>query len=209
MKWLETWLHEATAWLLPVVLLALAVLVATTLLAFGGFLREALGRRAALRAWQSGWPALRDPSRPRRERWQAFTATRCGPGLLAVLAARGADGRGTGEDAELEELAAAGEAQAAALVARSNVVARAAPTLGLMATLIPMGPALLSLADDDVAGLARSLAVAFGATVVGLLVGLLRSVIGSVRRQWYAADLAAFDAFTEALRAAPATEAAA
>jgi biopolymer transport protein ExbB/TolQ len=72
-----------------------------------------------------------------------------------------------------------------------------------------MGPALLSLADNDVAGLARSLALAFGATVVGLLVGLLRSVVGSVRRQWYAADLARFDAFVEGLRTAPAPEAAA
>lgn len=209
MNELETWLHQATAWLLPLVLGVLFVLVATTLLAFGGFLREALGRRSASHRRASPEPVWNDAALPRQVRWQAFLAAPHGPGLLAVLAARAAAGNVRGDDGELEALGLAGEAVAGAAVARSNLVARAAPTLGLMATLIPMGPALLSLADDDVAGLARSLAVAFGATVVGLLVGLLRSVVGSVRRQWYAADLAAFDAFAESLRTAPVAEVAA
>ena len=208
MKELETLLHEATAWLLPLVLAALAVLVTTTLLAFGGFLREAIGRRAA-RQRGAQPPTWMDSALPRTGRWQAFLAASPGPGLLAALVARAVAGKVRGTDAELEGLAVTGETLASAAVARSNLVARAAPTLGLMATLIPMGPAVLTLADNDVAGLARSLAVAFGATVVGLLVGLLRSVVGSVRRQWYAADLAEFDAFAESLRAAPATEVAA
>lgn len=208
MKELETWLHEAVAWLLPLVLFALVVLVATTLVAFGGFLREALARRAVLRRAAGQAAAWMDPALSRQARWQAFLADRHAPGLLAALAARAARTR-RGDDAELDTLAAVGETLASAAVARSNLVARAAPTLGLMATLIPMGPALLSLADNDVAGLARSLAVAFGATVLGLLVGLLRSVVGSVRRQWYAADLALFDAFVEGLRAASVAEVAA
>lgn len=209
MKELETWLHEAVAWLLPFVLFALVVLVATTLVAFGGFLREALGRRASWRRDRLQRAAWQDPALPRAARWQAFVAAPHGPGLLLALASRAAAGDLRGDDGELQALAAAGETLASAAVARSNLVARAAPTLGLMATLIPMGPALLSLADNDVAGLARSLAVAFGATVVGLLVGLLRSVMGSVRRQWYEADLVAFDAFAEALVTAPAAEVAA
>lgn len=209
MKELETWLHEATAWLLPLVLFALVVLVATTLVEFGGFLREALGRRAARRLEQKQRAAWQDPALSRVVRWQAFVLHPHGPGLLAALVSRAVAGKLRGDDGELQALAVAGETLASAAVARNNLVARAAPTLGLMATLIPMGPALLSLADNDVAGLARSLAVAFGATVLGLLVGLLRSLIGSVRRQWYAADLAAFEAFVEALAVDPAAEVAA
>lgn len=209
MKELETWLHEATAWLLPLVLFSLVVLVATTLVALGGFLREALGRRAVLRRDQKQRAAWQDPALSRATRWQAFVLHPHGPGLLAALVSRALAGKLRGDDGELQALAAAVDTLASAAVTRSNLVARAAPTLGLMATLIPMGPALLSLADNDVAALARSLAVAFGATVLGLLVGLLRSLMGSVRRQWYAADLSAFDAFAEALAAAPVAEVAA
>lgn len=209
MKELEAWLHEATAWLLPFVLFTLAVLVASTLLAFGGFLREAIGRRVARRRSARSSRAWLDHALPREVRWKSFVSHPHGPGLLAAMALRAAADRGRGEDSVLESIGATGEALASAAVARSNLVARAAPTLGLMATLIPMGPALLSLADNDVAGLARSLAVAFGATVVGLLVGLLRGVVGSVRRQWYAADLAEFDAFAESMRRAPVGEVAA
>lgn len=209
MKELEAWLHEATAWLLPFVLFTLVVLVASTLLAFGGFLREAIGRRFARRRAARSSPAWLDHGLPREVRWKSFVSHPHGPGLLAAMALRAATDRGCGEDSALEALGATGEALASAAVARSNLVARAAPTLGLMATLIPMGPALLSLADNDVAGLARSLAVAFGATVVGLLVGLLRGIVGSVRRQWYAADLAEFDAFAESMRRVPVGEVAA
>ena len=89
-------------------------------------------------------------------------------------------------------------------VTRLNLIARAGPTLGLMATLIPLGPALLALAADDVGQLARSLVVAFTATVVGLLIGLLCSVMGSIRRQWYAADLVTIDAWLAASTREPA-----
>lgn len=209
MKELEIWLHEAVAWLLPLVLFALVVLVATTLVAVGGFLREALGRWAARRSGRLAPADWLDPTLPRSARWRAFLSYAHGPGLLSALAARARADQRCGDDGDLQALAAVGETLASAAVSRSNLVARAAPTLGLMATLIPMGPALLALADNDVAGLARSLAVAFGATVLGLLVGLLRSVLGSVRRQWYAADLAAFEAFADALAAAPRAEVAA
>ncbi len=96
-----------------------------------------------------------------------------------------------------ESAAAQCEIAANKAVARLQLVARAGPTLGLMATLIPMGPALLALADGDVAGLSRSLVVAFTATVVGLLIGLLCTAMASARRHWYAGDLAALDAWLE------------
>lgn len=164
MNALEQLLHAATPLLMGPVLLALTALLVFTLLTAGGFLRELRDRRRA--DLEHGLVA-----RFRRE-------------SAAVGAAREA----------LESLVDRCELDGSRVVTRLNLVARAGPTLGLMATLIPMGPALLSLADDDVERLARSLAVAFTATVVGLLVGLLAAVMGSVRRQWYAADMVAIDA---------------
>lgn len=118
----------------------------------------------------------------------------------AGLAARfHREARAVGDDLRnLQTLADHCELAGGQRVTRLNLVARAGPTLGLMATLIPMGPAMLALAADDVTQLARSLVVAFTATVVGLLIGLLCAVMGSVRRQWYAADMVAIDAWLAA-----------
>ena len=49
-------------------------------------------------------------------------------------------------------------------------VSRIAPMLGLIATMIPMGPALKSLADGDIQGISESLIVAFYAVIFGLVI---------------------------------------
>jgi hypothetical protein len=161
----------------------LLLLSAWTLLAFGGFLREMLDRRRSLRRWRGRGG---DPVDVRLAAW---TAAGPWPGLLGVFASRA-----TGVTAaRLPAVLDGCELLAERMLARFQLVGRAGPTLGLMATLLPMGPALLALADDDVAMLSRSLAVAFTATITGLLVGLLGAVMGSVRRHWYAADLQALE----------------
>ncbi len=68
---------------------------------------------------------------------------------------------------------------------RSDLLARCGPILGLMGTLIPLGPGLTALGDGDIAVLAAALRVAFDTTVVGLLVGLVAFVMSRVRRRWY------------------------
>jgi biopolymer transport protein ExbB/TolQ len=165
---LEHLLHEATSLLMVPVATTLLVLLAWSLLATGGFLRELRDRRTTA-------PDLGIAAHFHRE-------------AGTLLANR----------AGLEALADRCEVEGARRVTRHNLVARAGPTLGLMATLIPMGPALLALAEDDVAQLARSMVVAFTATVVGLLIGLLAAVMGSVRRQWYAADMIDVEAWLAA-----------
>jgi biopolymer transport protein ExbB/TolQ len=56
-------------------------------------------------------------------------------------------------------------------IAETRVLSRVGPMLGLMGTLIPLGPALLGLAEGDLDTLAQSMLVAFATTVVGLLIG--------------------------------------
>jgi len=72
---------------------------------------------------------------------------------------------------------------------RTRVLVRIGPMLGLMGTLIPISPALVGLAQGDVATLADNLVVAFSTTVVGLLIGGLAFVVSAVRDRLYALDV--------------------
>jgi biopolymer transport protein ExbB/TolQ len=74
-------------------------------------------------------------------------------------------------------------------IERSDVLARVGPMLGLMGTLIPLGPGLAGLGRGDVAILAKAVTVAFDTTVMGLLVGVVAFVTGRLRRRWYDALL--------------------
>lgn len=68
---------------------------------------------------------------------------------------------------------------------RIDLLARSGPILGLMGTLIPLGPGLTALGSGNIDILATALTVAFDTTVVGLLVGLVAYTIGRIRRRWY------------------------
>ena len=56
-------------------------------------------------------------------------------------------------------------------IEKTDVVTRIGPTLGLMGTLIPMGPGLAALGAGDVNTLANAIIVAFDTTVVGIGAG--------------------------------------
>lgn len=64
------------------------------------------------------------------------------------------------------------------------------PMLGLMGTLIPMGPALAGLASGDIASMAYNMQIAFATTVVGIVIAGIGLLIYSVKRHWYAAEIA-------------------
>ena len=68
---------------------------------------------------------------------------------------------------------------------RVDIVTRIGPTLGLMGTLIPMGPGLAALGSGDVTTLANAIIVAFDTTVVGIGAGAVAYVISKIRRRWY------------------------
>ena len=75
-------------------------------------------------------------------------------------------------------------------LSHSFLAARVAPMLGLMGTLIPLGPALTGLATGDIETLAANLVVAFSTTVVGLAVAAIMTWVSTVRQRWYDGDLA-------------------
>ena len=77
------------------------------------------------------------------------------------------------------------EALASRRIERTDFLTRIAPMLGLMGTLIPLGPGLSALGEGDLSILTTAMSVAFDTTVLGLLVGIIGFVIGRLRRRWY------------------------
>lgn len=65
---------------------------------------------------------------------------------------------------------------------------RMGPAMGLMGTLIPLGPGLVALADGDLRTLSANLIIAFATTVVGILIGLICGCVHGTRKRWYRAD---------------------
>ena len=82
---------------------------------------------------------------------------------------------------------------------KTDIITRIGPTLGLMGTLIPMGPGLAALGAGDINTLATSLTVAFNTTIVGIGSGALCYVIGKIRSGWYDRYLSDLDALIDAV----------
>lgn len=87
----------------------------------------------------------------------------------------------------------------AKIVTKTELVARLGPMLGLMATLIPLGPGLIALSQGDTKRLAGSLLTAFDATVLGLASAAIAYFISRVRRRWYEDYMSVLETVTEAL----------
>ena len=82
------------------------------------------------------------------------------------------------------------EVRADAELGKYKLLTKFGPILGLMGTLIPMGPALAGLATGDVASMAYNMQIAFATTVVGLFVGAIGYVLLQIKQRWFVADLA-------------------
>ncbi|GAB3479761.1 MotA/TolQ/ExbB proton channel family protein [Polaromonas eurypsychrophila] len=101
------------------------------------------------------------------------------PGRVLVLAGASAASAETLELAVLRELEGL------------RLCSRVAPMLGLVATMIPMGPALVAVASGQSQGVAESLAPAFAAVIVALVAASITFVVYSVRRRWLLAEMLA------------------
>lgn len=89
------------------------------------------------------------------------------------------------------------EAELSRRMDRARVWIRLGPALGLSGTLIPLGPALLALAQNDLTRLSEGLILAFGTTVLGLLAGGLGWLVMNLQQRWYRLDLAEIRAALE------------
>lgn len=72
---------------------------------------------------------------------------------------------------------------------QSKLLVKIGPMLGLMGTLIPMGPALVGLATGDISSMASNMQVAFATTVVGIIIGAVGFISLQLTQRWMADDM--------------------
>lgn len=70
-----------------------------------------------------------------------------------------------------------------------RIVSRSAPMLGLVATMIPMGPALLALGANDGAAVGKNLVVAFSSVILALVAASIAFFVYTIRRRWLLEEL--------------------
>ena len=84
-------------------------------------------------------------------------------------------------------------------LATSKTLSKMGPMLGLMGTLIPMGPALVGLSTGDIASMAYNMQVAFATTVVGLFAAAIGFITQQVKQRWYLQDMTNLEFLSEML----------
>lgn len=81
----------------------------------------------------------------------------------------------------------------------SKTLSKMGPMLGLMGTLIPMGPALVGLSTGDIASMAYNMQVSFATTVVGLFAAAIGFITQQVKQRWYLQDMTNLEFVAELL----------
>jgi biopolymer transport protein ExbB/TolQ len=189
----------ATALRVPVLVAAVVALLlcAVELGRFGG---EWWRRRVRARGFDlrelTRW-AIAEPAHARAYAYHAPGAIAAGA-LVEIATTPAVDRRRAGEHA-----LARYELSVQRRLDRTRLLVRAGPAIGLMGTLIPLAPGLAALGDGDVTALAENLRDAFGATVVGLLVGTVAFALTLARTRMYTEDLTALEQGAELLLPAP------
>jgi biopolymer transport protein ExbB/TolQ len=113
--------------------------------------------------------------------WSASMA-----GTLETVAAHAGE---PGADTRLAKALADFDFTSQRRLARTRLLVRAGPALGLMGTLIPLSPALDGLAQGKVNQLSQNLRIAFSVTVLGLLIGAVAFGLSLYRDRMYGQDL--------------------
>lgn len=184
----RTLLLISNALLVPVILAIFGLLIWTLILC-GGFLREYYERRTISPAVDRTLAAVRQHL-PAIDVWRNLEAASSGLPRRFVAYVAGNYGDSRILDQGLSLL----ENDVAAALARHSFITRIAPILGLMGTLIPLGPALSGLATGNMQALSGNLIVAFTATVVGLLISGISYGMSLARRIWYSRDMTSLEA---------------
>ena len=104
-----------------------------------------------------------------------------------------------GNRAQVQRLLANFEIAADKDLATSKTLPKLGPILGLMGTLIPMGPALVGLSTGDIASMAYNMQVAFATTVIGLVAGAIGFLTQQVKQRWYLQDMTNLECLVEVL----------
>lgn len=91
------------------------------------------------------------------------------------------------------------EIKAAKSLEKTDIIAKVGPAVGLIGTLVPLGPGLAALGVGDIQSLAQHLTVAFDAAIIGLASAGIGFIISKVRRRWYEEQLSNLDTLSESI----------
>jgi len=188
--------------LYPVMIL-LIVLVVWTIFELGGFVYEGISRKRNLSRMEEG--TIRARSLLDKNRAEAHdllgrcNSTRYVRGFIQDIIRFKQLPEPRLERARTEKLLQDYNTKITKRLERAGIISRVGPMLGLMGTLIPMGPALLGLVNGDMQALANNLIIAFGTTVLGLCAGGVGYVIVTIRGRWYDQDMSDIEYLTEIL----------
>jgi len=182
---LRNYLYLFSNGLLLPTLVSIILLTAWTAILIGGLIREWMTRREVRRTLRQVRNASRGNEAEREAARNQLLA--CKSGLPARFAAmqRQWPGDKPEYDKCLEDL----ESEVAVSLSKLTWITRIGPMLGLMGTLIPLGPALNGLATGDVTTLSSNLVVAFTTTVTGVFLGCIGFTMSLIRRNWYNHDM--------------------
>ena len=81
----------------------------------------------------------------------------------------------------------------------SDLIVRLGPVFGLLGTLIPLGPGIIALGQNDTYTLSTSLLTAFDTTALGLLCAGVCTVISMIRKRWYTNDMSILETLMECI----------
>ncbi len=82
---------------------------------------------------------------------------------------------------------------------RTDIIAKISPAVGLMGTLIPLGPGLTALGAGDIQSLAQHLLMAFDAAVLGMASAAVAFITSKVRRRWYEEELSNLETLVDTI----------
>lgn len=197
---LTSLIHIISESLLTPVIILLVISVIIVLLAFGGIINEFISRKAI-------------SSKDLEELVRSISFSRDASQLNDIIGnsnlfdyqkdvlIRIANNHDIGVEARkafASELIASEETRLIKSTNKTDILVRVGPILGLLGTLIPLGPGLAALGTGDIAVLAQSLTIAFDTTVTGLSAGALAYVISKFKKQWYESDLIDLETLAEA-----------
>lgn len=172
----------STGLLVPVIIL-LVVLFLRALLLMGSFLGHFIAFKKAERLCGKRWDKLGEAD---LEEWLCQLPEDSDMPLIRTLHQLWAH---RNSEAQVNRLLDEYFIESEQHLSVAKMLAKMGPMLGLMGTLIPMGPALVGLSEGDIASMAYNMQVAFATTVVGLFSAAVGFVTLHLKQGWYQRDM--------------------
>ncbi len=188
--------------LLYPVVIALLGLIAWSLMTFGQFVSEYASRSRDIKKLDAGCKDAKKHIKMGEFSTASAVLISCGSNdILKKFIRDLSDFIGVDMfSVRIEKLLQDYELKIARELEKARLVARLGPVLGLMGTLIPMGPALMGLSTGNIQQLASNLTIAFSTTVLGLLAGGVAYSVLLVKKRWYTQDLSDMEYVVEVLK---------